>query len=199
LLALQRSSSFKPRELFLVKHMRLPARFSMLCNRNFSEGSAVSTPKITDMFGIDFPLFAFTHCRDVVVAVSKAGGMGVFGALHYTPEQLKEELTWIEEHIDGLPYAIDLVMPAKFVRAEGGEEFDGSKLWELIPEGHQQFAKEICDRHGVPELPEDVELRDTSSLAWSERVAREQLDIALEFSPSLLVNALGEPPEDVSE
>ena len=27
--------------------------------------------------GIEFPIFAFTHCRDVVVAVSKAGGPAV--------------------------------------------------------------------------------------------------------------------------
>ena len=159
----------------------------------------MSTPKITDMFNIDFPLLAFTHCRDVVVAVSKAGGMGVFGALHYTPEQLKEELTWIEQHIDGLPYAVDLVMPAKFVRSEGGEEFDGDKLRDLIPEEYPRFANEICDQYGVSKLPEGLELRDTSALAWSEKIAREQLDIALAFSPAMLVNALGVPPADVVE
>ena len=32
---------------------------------------------ICDDLGIEFPIFAFTHCRDVVVAVSKAGGFGV--------------------------------------------------------------------------------------------------------------------------
>ena len=32
---------------------------------------------ITDMLGIDVPIFAFSHCRDVVAAVSKAGGLGV--------------------------------------------------------------------------------------------------------------------------
>ena len=35
---------------------------------------------ICAMLDIEFPLLAFSHCRDVVVAVSKAGGMGVFGA-----------------------------------------------------------------------------------------------------------------------
>lgn len=36
---------------------------------------------ICDELGIEFPIFAFTHCRDVVVAVSKAGGFGVLGAV----------------------------------------------------------------------------------------------------------------------
>jgi NAD(P)H-dependent flavin oxidoreductase YrpB (nitropropane dioxygenase family) len=159
----------------------------------------MSTPKITDLFDVDFPLFAFSHCRDVVVAVSKAGGMGVFGAVHFTPEQLKVELDWIDKHIDGRPYGIDLVMPAKFVRKEGGEEFDPGKLWDLIPDEYPRFADELCDRHGVPELSDEAEVRDTASLAWSERVAREQLEIALGFSPALMVNALGVPPADVVE
>lgn len=40
---------------------------------------------ICDELGIEFPIFAFTHCRDVVVAVSKAGGFGVLGAVGFTP------------------------------------------------------------------------------------------------------------------
>lgn len=159
----------------------------------------MTTPKITEMFGIEFPLLAFTHCRDVVVAVSKAGGLGVFGALHFTPEQLREELNWIEEHIDGHPYAIDLVMPARFVRDDSGGEFDPKDLWKLVPETHTHFAEELCNEFDVPRLSEAAEVRDTSSLAWSEPVAREQLEIALEHSPVMLVNALGVPPEDVIE
>ena len=40
---------------------------------------------ICDELGIEFPIFAFTHCRDVVVAVSKAGGFGVLGAVGFSP------------------------------------------------------------------------------------------------------------------
>ena len=100
--------------------------------------------KPTEMFGIEFPLFAFSHCRDVVVAVSKAGGIGVFGALHYTPEQLREELRWIESHVDGRPYGVDLVMPEKFVRDEGRRELSAGELWAMVPEGHVRFAGELA-------------------------------------------------------
>ena len=48
--------------------------------------------KICELLDIEFPLVAFTHCRDVVVAVSKAGGCGVLGAVGMTPEELEEEL-----------------------------------------------------------------------------------------------------------
>lgn len=156
---------------------------------------------VTGMLGIEFPLFAFSHCRDVVVAVSKAGGIGVLGAMKFTPEELEEELRWIDAHIDGKPYGVDLVMPSKYVRKQDdaghAEEYDPEQLWKLIPEGHTRFAHELCDRHGVPPLPEDVEEPDTASLGWSERVARLQLDIALRHSPKIIVNALGVPPADV--
>ena len=42
--------------------------------------------QICDVLNIEFPLVAFSHCRDVVAAVSKAGGMGVLGAVGLTPE-----------------------------------------------------------------------------------------------------------------
>lgn len=47
---------------------------------------------VTDMFGIDVPILAFTHCRDVVAAVTKAGGLGVLGAVAHSQEQLEIDL-----------------------------------------------------------------------------------------------------------
>ena len=47
--------------------------------------------ELCELFGIDVPIFAFTHCRDVVVAVSNAGGMGVLGAVGFSPEQLETD------------------------------------------------------------------------------------------------------------
>ena len=82
---------------------------------------------ICDVFGIDVPIFAFTHCRDVVVAVSKAGGLGVLGAVGFSPEELAKECDWIDEHIGDKPYAVDTVIPNKY---EGMGELDPKKLEE---------------------------------------------------------------------
>ena len=49
---------------------------------------ALKSP-ICELLGIEFPLVAFTHCRDVVVEVSKAGGFGVLGAAGYNAETLE--------------------------------------------------------------------------------------------------------------
>ena len=100
--------------------------------------------RICDMFGIEFPIFAFSHCRDVVAAVSRSGGMGVLGALAFTPEQLEIELSWVDEHVDGKPYGVDVVMPASLA----GSEVD--KLEAMIPDAHRRWVESVLDRHGVP-------------------------------------------------
>ena len=77
---------------------------------------------ICDRLGIELPIFAFSHCRDVVAAVTKAGGYGVLGALAYSPDQLEIELSWIDDHVDGMPYGVDFAMPVKYVGKGGGED-----------------------------------------------------------------------------
>src|SRR5688572_16935337 len=99
---------------------------------------------ICDDLGLEFPIFAFSHCRDVVAAVSRAGGMGVLGALYFTPEQLEVELAWIDDHVDGKPYGVDVVMPAKY---EGMGEGDAEKLMvsleEAIPQAHRDYVEQV--------------------------------------------------------
>lgn len=75
--------------------------------------------QLCDMFEIEYPIFAFTHCRDVAAAVSKAGGLGVLGAVGFSAEQLEIECQWMDEHVDGKPYGVDTVMPQKSVDVHG--------------------------------------------------------------------------------
>ena len=152
--------------------------------------------RICEMFDIEFPIFAFSHCRDVVAAVSKAGGMGVLGALAFPTEQLEIELSWIDEHVDGKPYGVDVVMPASSVGGDLGA--NAAKIKELIPEKHQQFVDELMERFELPPLPED-EPAPVGLLGWTDQGARNQVDIALSHPITLLASALGTPPRDVVE
>ena len=154
---------------------------------------------LCEKLGIEFPIFAFTHCRDVVVAVSRAGGIGVLGAVGFTTEQLAIELDWIDEHIGDHPYGVDIVIPGKY-EGRGGEQ-DPAKLAELlremVPAGHIEFAKKILADHGVPELPEG-ESGTGQLLGWTAATAGPQVDLALQHPKvRLIANALGTPPEDV--
>ena len=129
--------------------------------------------ELCELFGIDVPIFAFTHCRDVVVAVSNAGGMGVLGAVGFSPEQLETELAWIDERIGDKPYGVDTVIPNKY---EGMDELDPKKLEArleaAIPAEHREFADKLLADHGVPELPEDEQLRGL--LGWTVATALPQ-------------------------
>jgi NAD(P)H-dependent flavin oxidoreductase YrpB (nitropropane dioxygenase family) len=145
--------------------------------------------------GIEFPIFAFSHCRDVVAAVSRAGGFGVLGAVAYSAEQLEEELAWIDAHIDGKPYGVDTVIPVKYVGKESGD-LSKDALRKHIPEGHKQFIHDLLARYEVPELPAGVETTE-ELLGWSASGGRQHVEVALKHPIRLIANALGPPPEDI--
>src|SRR5690349_19527956 len=154
---------------------------------------------VAKKLGIEFPIFAFTHCRDVVVAVSKAGGLGVLGAVGFTPEQLEVELDWIDEHVGDKPYGVDIVIPGKY---EGMGVDDAAKLEAdlkaMIPQEHRDFVEKLLADHGVPEVPSEERMQEL--LGWTEATARPQVDCALSHPKvKLLANALGTPPAEIIE
>jgi NAD(P)H-dependent flavin oxidoreductase YrpB (nitropropane dioxygenase family) len=149
---------------------------------------------VCEMLGIEFPLLAFSHCRDVVAAVSRAGGMGVFGAVRYSPEQLREELTWIDAHCGGKPYGVDLIVPNRF---EGkGEERDTVDLVKTLPRSHREFISGVLQAHDIDgdALDEEENGRLNFARNLEEAGAADMLDVAFSFPIRLIANALGTPP-----
>jgi len=150
-------------------------------------------PGICEQFGIDFPLFAFSHCRDVVAAVTNAGGFGVLGATAYTPEQLDRELSWIDDHVHGKPYGADIIVPAKF---EGkGENLSRTQLVDRIPNEYREFVGALLSVHDIE--PESSPRLGRSSLTGD--TGRELLDVAMSHPIKLIANALGVPPDYMIE
>lgn len=150
---------------------------------------------ICERYGIDFPLFAFTHCRDVVVEVSKSGGMGIFGASAISPERLEAELKWIDEHIDGKPYGVDLLIPTKFDAKDKNRSRTDTAA--QVPEGHKEYVNKILEEYDVP--PHDY---NEASMKIGTRIgvniqdagAQKILDVAFSHPIAMIVNALGAPP-----
>ncbi|MBW2268131.1 MAG: nitronate monooxygenase [Deltaproteobacteria bacterium] len=168
---------------------------------------------LCDLFGIDVPIFAFSHCRDVVAAVTNAGGLGVLGALAFSPEQLELECRWIDDHVDGKPYGVDTVMPMSYAGKDEGlgksdaetGKVDASVFQQMIPEETKQWIERVLEEYEVPPLPDDLEFGDsgvggggTGLLGWTEGGGRNHVDVALRHAGvKLLVNALGPPPKDI--
>ncbi len=147
--------------------------------------------KLASDLGLEFPIFAFTHCRDVAAAVSKAGGLGVLGVAAHSPENVRMELEWIEKEIGDKPYGVDLLLPTRYVGSERGG-LDESQLDAMIPEEHRRFLEDLLEKHGVPPLPSDAKPRREFSVGYEKQ--RDVIELAFEHRISLIASALGPPP-----
>tara|TARA_B100000029_G_scaffold179702_1_gene177252 strand:- start:1948 stop:3072 length:1125 start_codon:yes stop_codon:yes gene_type:complete len=145
---------------------------------------------ICDLLDIEFPLIAFSHCRDVVVQVSKAGGFGVLGAARYSIEDLEVELNWIDENIDGMPYGIDLIAPTSMDVTEENETVDD--IQKRVPEQHKEFASGILERHKIDTT--DVYKGYKRSSFLTSGMAGNVIDVAFSHPIKMIANALGVPP-----
>ncbi|MBV1892769.1 MAG: nitronate monooxygenase family protein [Ilumatobacteraceae bacterium] len=152
---------------------------------------------VTELLGCEFPILAFSHCRDVVAAVSKAGGFGVLGAVAHTPEQLEIDLAWIDAEVGDRPYGVDLLLPQTYVGADEGG-LNAADLAQLLPPEHREFVEDILERYAVPKLPDDETPRGMS-LNVSPQGYEPLLDVAFAHPIRLIASALGPPPADVIE
>ena len=146
---------------------------------------------VCEMFGIDFPLVAFTHCRDVVVEVSKAGGLGVLGAAGYGPETLEIELNWIDEHIDGKPYGVDLIAPTSMAVTD---DTTPDETLDMVPDEHRDFARGILAQHNIDTSDVYQHQRGASGGFLTKQRAGNIIDVAFSHPIRLIANALGVPP-----
>jgi hypothetical protein len=137
--------------------------------------------EICDRLGIEFPIFAFSHCRDVVAAVTNAGGLGVLGATAHSPRALEVDLAWIDSEVDGRPYGVDLLLPAKFAqtqeRTAAAAAAAGDRRPPRFPPEHEAFVEDLLTRYGVPPLPEHIQAR-SGTIRVSPEAAGSLLDVA---------------------
>ena len=145
---------------------------------------------IQELCGVDFPLFAFSHCRDVVAAVSRAGGFGVLGGVAFTPDTLDVELKWIDEHCDGKPYGVDVLLPEKQAAAPDDTL---AQIVSTIPQEHRDFVQKLLVDAGI-----DFTMREGGRDAinsLSPIVAEQLIDIAFSHPIRLVASALGPAPK----
>lgn len=150
---------------------------------------------MTDLVGSEYPIFAFSHCRDVVAAVTNAGGFGVFGATGRSAGDVDIDLAWLDEHTRG-SYGVDLLLPQKFgVPGSAGD-------LPALPPGHVAFLEELMLKYDVPPLPEEDSARMRARASRAGQMmddAAEVWDIAGAHNVSVYVSALGAPPPHLVE
>ncbi|MGH3716145.1 MAG: NAD(P)H-dependent flavin oxidoreductase [Micromonosporaceae bacterium] len=145
---------------------------------------------LCDRLGIEHPIAGFSPSEHVAAAISRAGGLGVLGCVRFNDaDELDAVLTWMDEHTDGKPYGVDVVMPASV-------PLEVPDLPSLVPETHKRFVDDTLRKLGVPPLPES-EAEAAGVLGWLHSVARSHVEVALKHPIALIANALGSPPPDV--
>lgn len=147
--------------------------------------------RMTDLVGCEFPLFAFSHCRDVVAAASRAGAFGVLGAVSYTPEQLEHELAWIDDHVEGKPYGVDVLIPE--VQAVE-RSVTADEIIAQIPSQYRDFTRELLRECGIAEgkaAPIGGDQAPNTSLG------QELLEVSFNHPVRLIANALGTAPPEM--
>lgn len=153
--------------------------------------------RVCALTGAEFPLFAFSHCRDVVVAVSKAGGFGVLGATRFSPEQLEEELAWIDAHVGGAPYGVDVLVP-ETIDTRVADLGDNAARAAAIDPRYAAFAADLLARHGIDAPREVTPLRERMGITPENGLAL--MEVAFRHPIRLIANALGiAPPAMVAE
>ena len=151
---------------------------------------------ICEMLCIEFPLLAFSHCRDVVAAVSRAGGFGVLGATVHSPETIEQELKWIDDHVDGKPYGVDVLIPENISTA-GEKNVTWKSLEARIPQAHRDYTKNLLRKYDIDLTTSNV--ADNQPQPFDATRALELLDVSFRHPIRLIANALGVPPKEMIE
>jgi NAD(P)H-dependent flavin oxidoreductase YrpB (nitropropane dioxygenase family) len=152
--------------------------------------------EICKQLGINLPIFAFSHCRDVVAAVTKAGGLGVLGAAWMTTDELEMSINWVKAQVGDKPFGVDLVFPGT-----GGEEVEKTptEYLDMIPAEQMDYVSRLLTQAGIPDMSErdrrEFLVEYAGKMAMTNKKSREQLEVSLASSASLIVGALGVTPD----
>jgi NAD(P)H-dependent flavin oxidoreductase YrpB (nitropropane dioxygenase family) len=141
---------------------------------------------LCDKLGIEYPVVAFTHCKDVAVAVINAGGFSVLGEALHSPDHIAADIKWIRDRVGGKPFGIDLVLPASVP-----EERTVEQLLAEIPQSHRDFEQKIKRKYDVPDPKQAPDLHIWGGLDQKRALA--QVEVVFDERVPVFASGLGSP------
>lgn len=142
--------------------------------------------QLCEKLGVEYPVVAFTHCKDVVVAIINAGGFAVMGEALNTPDQIAQDIKWIRERIGDKPFGMDLVLPSSVPEEKTVEE-----LMAMIPQEHRDFEQMIKRKYNVPDPKIAPDIHHWGGL--DQKRAMDQLDVIFDERVPVFASGLGSP------
>jgi NAD(P)H-dependent flavin oxidoreductase YrpB (nitropropane dioxygenase family) len=142
--------------------------------------------QLCEKLGIEYPIVAFTHCKDVAVGVINAGGFAVLGEAMHTPDEIAADINWIRDRVNGKPFGIDLVLPASTPEDKTLEE-----LMAMIPQEQRDYTDMILKKYDVPKPKEELEIASWGGLDQKRALA--QLEVLFDEQVPVIASGLGSP------
>lgn len=154
-----------------------------------AERDGVLRTPVCGTLGIAHAVFAFTHSVDTAAAVSRCGGLGVYGATRRTPDEIRAELAELRAKAGDTPIGVNLVLPPGMP-----EENDPEALKRELPERHKAFVARLYEKYDVPP-PRRAGMR--TRFLRSNEVARAQMEAVLDSDVQLVACGIGAPADFV--
>lgn len=146
---------------------------------------------ICDEYGITYPVFGFAHSINATIAITNAGGFGVFGGTRSTPEEIEQAMTTIRAAVGDKPFGIDLVMPPGMPDQDNRDAIEAE-----IPDQHRQFVSNIIDKYQVPA---GTKPGMRSRFVRSNEMLDQQLEAVMQSDVNLFACGIGAPPRAVDQ
>ncbi|MBN9426810.1 MAG: nitronate monooxygenase [Burkholderiales bacterium] len=155
--------------------------------------------RITEMFGIEAPIFAFTHTPRVAIEATNAGGMGALACSYFQPDELDLILADMDAKTNGRPYCIDVLFANKV-----GTVMPLSERLNVLPEEHLDFVEKVLSEGGIAPLSPEAEAEmlraKPPGRGHTEEGVMEVIEVVLRHPQArFVVSAMGAPPPYVVE
>ncbi|MCP3991112.1 MAG: nitronate monooxygenase, partial [Actinomycetia bacterium] len=139
--------------------------------------------------GIDVPILGFTHEVEVAAAITRAGGLGVYGIAHDPPEQVPTKLADLRRASGDRPAAVDMMIPAGMPEDQTLDEVQAS-----LPPEHSEFVADLARRYGVPD---PTRRSFFNSVLRTPSYFEGQLEALLDSDVAMVAFGVGLTPEAV--
>ena len=105
-------------------------------------------------------------------------------------------MKWIDDHVDGKPYGIDVLIPENISTA-GEKNVTWKSLEKRVSQEHRDFTRNLLKKYNIELTAQSV--ADNQPQPFDAKTALQLLEVSFRHPIRLIANALGVPPRAMIE